>query len=416
MTYTFKLSRRLASLRSLAWVAAILLAAGCADDSTAPSATGEDLDPALATSDPVVRVDLIPAQVSCQAGAQVNLTAKPYRASGAFASGRRIIFRVRDTTRATVSVTGAQTATLRCRASGRTWALADIDRRHDSSSVAVGTGTSEPTPPTSPSPTPPPPTTSDLPLPFGLMHTPMDEYSSRWTGALYVADARYLSARLSRAEDVGMKLVVAMAATSQSKNADGTFSLARWKQQVDRYRSMSLSRYISNKTLYVHYLIDEPACVACWGGKPIPWSTVEEMARYSKSIWPSLPTAARVDPSKLAAATFRWTYLDAGWAQYNTRKGDLQDYLDRELAVAKQEGLGLVAGMNLLDGSGSNTAPMTPTQLKQFGTIIASNPSVCGLVGWRHDPAYLRQSGVMAAFDAIADVARRRRSASCVVS
>jgi hypothetical protein len=412
MTYTFKLSRRLARLR-LASVA-VLLAAGCADQSTAPSDTDQlPPDLAAATTDPVVRVNLSPAQVSCVTGAQVNLTATPYRSTGEVAAGRRIIFRVRDTTRATVSVTGAQTATLRCRASGRTWALADIDRRHDSSSVAVGTGSTEP--PTEPSPTPPPPTTSGA-LPFGLMHTPMDEYGSRWTGALYVADPRYLAARLDRAAGVQMKLIVALASTARSKNADGTFSLAKWKQQVDQYRSKSLGGYISDKTLYVHYLIDEPACVSCWGGRAISWSTVEEMARYSKSIWPSLPTAARVAPTVLAGASFRWTYLDAGWAQYNTRKGPLRDYLIKEVAAAKQEGLGLVAGMNLLDGSGTNTAPLTASQLKEYGTILAAEPAVCGLVAWRHDAAYLTQSGVKAAFDAIGVVARSRKPASCVAS
>ena len=51
------------------------------------------------------------------------------------------------------------------------------------------------------------------------------------------------------------------------------------------------------------------------------------MARYSKSIWPGLATVARVAPSDLAKATFQWSYLDAGWAQYNTKMGDIRTYL-----------------------------------------------------------------------------------------
>jgi hypothetical protein len=270
-------------------------------------------------------------------------------------------------------------------------------------------------PPSQPSPTPPPPPAAD-PLPFGLSHAPIEEYSTRWTGALYAAEPASLVSRLERAESAGMKIVVMLAGAAQSRNSDGTFSLSRWKAQVDRYRSLKLGPHISSKTLYLHQLAEQPACASCWGGKAISWATIEEMARYSKSIWPTLPTTVRVAPSILAQASFRWTHLDAGWAQYNTRKGDLKAFLATEGARARQEGLGLVAGFNVLDGAGLNTAPMTPTQVREFGTILAKEPSVCALVGWKHDPAYLSQPGMREAFDAVAARAKRRSPAPCVVN
>jgi hypothetical protein len=138
------------------------------------------------------------------------------------------------------------------------------------------------------------------------------------------------------------------------------------------------------------------------------------MARYSKSIWPSLPTVARVSPTALASAGFRWTYLDAGWAQYTTRQGDLRTYVSNEAAKAKLEGLGLVVGLNLLEGASSGA--MTASQIKQFGTILAQEPSACALVGWSYDAGYLGQSGIREALDSVATVARRRNAASCVVS
>jgi hypothetical protein len=270
-----------------------------------------------------------------------------------------------------------------------------------------------PAPAPSPSPSPAPVTGS---LPFGLVNTPMEEYSTEFTGTVYVADPTYIMNRLSRAQSSQMRMIVRLVGTAQSKNTDGTFSLTKWKAQMDRYRNLGLGTYISGRTLYLHDLVDAPSCASCWGGKAIPWETVEEMARYSKSIWPSLPTVAWVTPSRLAAATFRWTYLDAGWIQYNTSLGDLRTYLSAELNEASQEGLGLVAGLNLKHAGGLDTAPMTASQIKAFGTILASSSSVCALTAYRHDPTYLSQTGIRQALDSVSTVAKHRTAGSCVVS
>ncbi len=61
----------------------------------------------------------------------------------------------------------------------------------------------------------------------------------------------------------------------------------------------------------------------------------------------------------LAEATFRWTYLDAAWVQYNTRQGDLRIYLTAQIDKAKSEGLGLVAGLNVMHGAGLDSPSMT---------------------------------------------------------
>jgi hypothetical protein len=244
----------------------------------------------------------------------------------------------------------------------------------------------------------------------------MADYSSRWTGALYQASPADLVNQLDRAATAKMRVVVMLSSRAQSRNSDGTFSLTKWKAQVDRFRSLPLGQYVSSKTLYLHDLVDLPNCSACWGGKTIPWETVEEMARYSKSIWPALPTTARVAPSKLAEATFHWTYLDAGWAEYTTNLGDLKTYLAGEANQARLEGLGLVAGLNVLDGAGYATAPMTASQLKAFGTILAGSASVCAVVGRSYDATYLSQSGIRDALDAVTAVAKSRSPASCVVN
>ena len=291
-------------------------------------------------------------------------------------------------------------------------------------SVSCKDGSTTEPPPDQPPPPqdPPPPPTEEPPpsstggLPFGLALAPVTTYGGGWSSSVYKATPSDLTTRLGQAAGKNVRLIVMLAGMSRVKNADGTFSLAKWKAEVDRYRSLSLSTSIGNGTFYLHYLVDQPGCVSCWGGKAISWATLEEMAKYSKSIWPRLATVARVAPSDLAGATFRWSYLDAGWAQYNTRMGDINTYLAREVTQAKNEGLGLVAGLNVSDASGVNTAPMTATQIKAFGTALASHPYVCALAGWRYDATYLAQTGIKAAFDAVATVAKNRTAGSCMQS
>jgi hypothetical protein len=283
-------------------------------------------------------------------------------------------------------------------------------------------GTTEP-PPTEEPPPPPPPTEEPPPppppaptsaLPFGLAYAPASEDAGNWNSSVFKATPSSLVYRLNTAATSQIKLVVMLASMPQVKNSDGTFNLSKWKTEVDKFRGLAVGTYIANGTYYLHYLVDQPNCASCWGGTAIPWATVEEMARYSKSIWPGLATVARVAPSDLAKATFQWTYLDAGWFQYDTRMGDIRTYLANQVAQAKNEGLGLVAGLYVKHAAGMGTAPMTASQIKSLGTVIASDPYVCAATGWKYDATYLAQTGIRAAFDSVASVARTRTAGSCV--
>jgi hypothetical protein len=272
---------------------------------------------------------------------------------------------------------------------------------------------------TPPPPPPPPPPSEPTPtvgaLPFGVAYQPASEYSSWLNGTVHQADPGTLVQRLQQAGVAGVAMTALLAPATETRNADGTFSLTKWKAQVDRYRTLGLGTYIQGRTFYLHYLVDRPRCAECWGGRAIPWETIEEMARYSKAIWPALPTAVRVPPTSLARANFRWTALDAGWAQYTTPRGDVRTWLAAEAAAAKNEGLGLVAGLNLLDAAGPGTTPMTASQIRQFGAVLAEHPAVCGFLSWSYNAGYLGQSGIRDALDDVAVLAKSRSPGACVV-
>ena len=277
----------------------------------------------------------------------------------------------------------------------------------------AGDGAAEPPP--SPPPPPSEPSPSLGALPFGVAWQPAGEYSSWLNGAVHQADPGTLTQRLQQAGVAGVAMAAQLAPTAATRNSDGTFSLTKWKAQVDRYRSLALGSHIQGRTLYLHYLVDSPRCERCWGGKAISYETIEEMARYSKSIWPALPTAVRVPPTILAKASFRWTALDAGWAQYSPLRGSARTWLATQAAAARNEGLGLVAGLNLLDASGPGSAPMTAAQVREFGTVLVQHPSVCAMLNWSYDASYLGQSGIRDALTDVGAIAKNRSPGACVV-
>jgi hypothetical protein len=209
------------------------------------------------------------------------------------------------------------------------------------------------------------------------------------------------------------------------KNADGTFSFTKWKSLVDRFRKVNLGPYISDGTLLGHFLIDEPHRAAKWGGKPIPQATVEAMAAYSKQIWPTLPTLVRVVPSWLASAPVSYTALDAGWLQYGYGKGDPANLVASEISVAKQKGLGLVIGLNILDGGNGSSGvrgwssgkwAMTATEIRNYGSALLSQSYACGFFNWTYQyfgPTYYGRSDIKSAMADLSNKARAHARTSC---
>jgi hypothetical protein len=205
-------------------------------------------------------------------------------------------------------------------------------------------------------------------------------------------------------------------------NSDGSVNLSKWKALVGRFKDMNLQSYITDGTLLAHYMIDEPHDASNWGGEPVPYSTLEAMAQYSKQLWPGLTTVVRSYPDWLAKASFQWKYLDAAWSQYTASRGDVDTWMRSQTAFAKQEGLGLIVGLNWRDGGTSASGirgtrsgawSMSASQIKAFGSVLASNPYACAVLSWNYNPTYLDRSDIKAAVAQVAEVARNRAWQSC---
>jgi hypothetical protein len=251
-------------------------------------------------------------------------------------------------------------------------------------------------------------------IPFGAFALPLNLYGSTFTGGhVNPSPPESLLSRLAAVRSAGARVDLTFVGSPVAYiNDDGTFNFSKWKARVDRYRAIDFSSYISDGTIIGHYLIDEPQCSTCWGGQAIPQDTVEAMAQYSKQYWPSLTTIARTAPTWLAGYSGQYVYLDAGWAQYTLRQGDINTYLADNVAAAQSEGLGLIVGLNLLQG-GADLTSLTATQLKTFGLVLLGSSYPCAFISWQYDAAYFARADIKSTMEFLSKKAKHHAASSC---
>lgn len=208
---------------------------------------------------------------------------------------------------------------------------------------------------------------------------------------------------------------------SYVKNSNGTFSLTKWKGLVDRYKRSGLDPYIADGTIVGHFLIDEPHRAARWGGQAISAATLEAMAAYSKQLWPGMITLVGEEPTWLSGpTTFR--ALDAGWAQYTSGKGDAAAWVAKETAAARNKGLGLAVGINVLDGGNGSSGirgltggkwAMGAAEIRKYGSALLDQSYACAFFNWMYDGSYYGRSDIKSAMADLSPRASSHQRTSC---
>ena len=250
-------------------------------------------------------------------------------------------------------------------------------------------------------------------IPLGTFNLPNTAFGDRYNGAHRNILPADLLASLSAIQSRGGRVVLVLAGGPNNyKDADGHFSFDLWRSRVDRFRSVDFSSFVADGTVFGHYLLDEPNDPANWNGEPIPGDTLEAMARHSKQIWPELATIVRVEPAYLGKFGIDYQYLDAAWAQYVFRKGDVRDFTSRNVADAQSLGLGLVVGLNIL-GGGPGGVAMTAAEVRDWGSVLLSSSYPCAFISWKYDATYLGSAEVGEAMDALRSQAQGRASKTC---
>ena len=250
-------------------------------------------------------------------------------------------------------------------------------------------------------------------IPFGTFAQPTEAFGSVLNGAKMNISPDLMLRTLAEIKARGGRVILAMGGDQKYfRDAQGHFSLSLWKERINRYKGLNLSSYVADGTVIGHYLIDEPNDPANWNGEPIPGSMVDEMAKYSKSIWPGMNTIVRASPTYMDNFTTTYKYLDAAWAQYTERFGDPRAFLAANVASAKSKGLALVVGLNISLGSLKGTE-LSPQQLETWGSALLSDSYPCAFISWQYRDSYMSRPEIRTAMSNLAQKARSHAARAC---
>jgi hypothetical protein len=213
--------------------------------------------------------------------------------------------------------------------------------------------------------------------------------------------------------------------------------MAKWKAVMSTYNKSSLktavAAAVTDGTLIGDMLIDEPETKQ-WG-TVINKATIDQMAVYVKSIFPTLPVGVNHGSTGYKwRPTERYTKVDYAVYQYVywITKGNIATWRDGALAQAKLDGVTPAFSLNILNGGvqdkgdgyydcigagmgGKGTryplCSMTPDQVRTWGKTLA--PLGCAMLLWRFDKAYVTKSTNLSALTEVATLAASKPRRSC---
>jgi hypothetical protein len=303
----------------------------------------------------------------------------------------------------------------------------------DSTAPPPPADSTPPPPPPTDTTAPPPPPPADPPvhsgIPFGpYINTkgtssasliPPSGLSSEFTGLVADAHPPTLMAKLEEARRTNGRVLLSFAGAPAQVTDENGFSIKLWKQSVDRFRRFDLASYIADGTLVGNFIMDEPNDPTNWNGRVVALAEIDEMARYSKEIWPDLPTIIRAWPDHLKQYEFK--YLDAAWAQYHIRFGSVDDFIASNIRDAKASGLALVMGLNVLGGGGNegllgyhnDRRAMTASMVRTWGSAILAEPYACAFFMFRFNPDYFQRPDIKEAMTELSQKAQSHPERPC---
>jgi hypothetical protein len=265
------------------------------------------------------------------------------------------------------------------------------------------------------------------PTHVGLAFGPAQQAPGQWgpnvDATAYPAQPESLLIWLETARRMNLRLFISFSGSAEYLRNSHGFSLELWKRRVDRFRGMNLQPYIEEGTIAGHLLLDEADDKSNWNGHVVPVEYIDQMAQYSKQIWPTMPTIVRAFPAYLDDYPHPYQYLDAVRIQYHARFGDLDQFIESNVGLARQLGLVVVGGLNVLKGGGPTSGLPNPSddskfymnasQLRSWGKRFLSEPGLCGFLLWQYDPLYFSRQDIEAALKELKQQAATLPNRAC---
>jgi hypothetical protein len=280
-----------------------------------------------------------------------------------------------------------------------------------------------------------------LGLPNGPWNLPADSLCTLgYTGTTVNVNASTVLPILDRTRQCRAR-TFANVRRNRLKDASGTLSVQAARAELDTWPWAGLCSRVKDSTI-IAFLIGDDVSNAEWGPAPLPvrlaqWDSIAGAIHVR---CPGAPIALRALPTVLEART-SWQWLTTGWAQYTgpVRHGTPEKFFGAQVASAGRQRLGLVAGVNLLNGgcgpvernrclpgipgtgaagTGTGDYQMSAEELVYYKTVAMTNPYVCASVDWSWGPNFdsnfhLRPE-IQSATKVVATIAATRPLASCI--
>jgi hypothetical protein len=272
-------------------------------------------------------------------------------------------------------------------------------------------------------------------IPFGT-YTAWSTYDRlkaaplRFTSSFAAIDAGGLVKRVSAARAQNQRIFMGMTMGHSQYMTRGRFDLAKWKRQMNTYNKplikAAVRAGVADGTILGNSLLDEPN-TRKWGGN-INKAVLDQMCRYVKGIFPTLPVGVGVVHWWRPNERYRsCDFIIDQWAWWHgpngggagSYTGNVTAWRQAALAMAKRDGIAIVFSLNLLDGGiqswrtkacpkgttgGKGTVSiacrMTAKQVRDWG--MALGPQGCAMLMWRHDQAFMSRADNVRAMKEVA--------------
>jgi hypothetical protein len=255
-----------------------------------------------------------------------------------------------------------------------------------------------------------------------------------FSGSVNYTDPRGIITQLSAARAKGQRLVLAMTGGGHGPyKTNGKFDFNKWKRRMDMFNrsdiKAAVAQGVRDGTIIMNNIMDEPN-VKSWGGV-MTKARLDEMARYVKRMFPSLPVGVAVIHSWRPQERFR--AVDAIITQYSWYMGNISAFKNDALKHAKANGTSVAFALNILNGGvqdrktrrcpagvtggkgtmGANhpACRMTATQVREWSKALGTGS--CAMIMWKYDAAFMSRSDNQKAFRDAAATLSSSSARSC---
>jgi hypothetical protein len=276
-------------------------------------------------------------------------------------------------------------------------------------------------------------------LPSGPSSLPPDSLCTLgYTGTSLPVVGSTVLGRLDRIRECQGR-TFAVIRRAKLKDSYGQLSVDATRAELDSWPWDGICARVADSTI-IGFLVGDDVKAEEWGPAPMAtrlaqWDSIGGLVR---DRCPSAAVVLRALPTQMTARS-NWQWVTTAWAQYTgpRRHGPPEQFFGAQVASAKRQHLGLVAGLNLLNGGCGATkfclpdVPGTPSagtkdklyqmsaaEFTYYKKAAISDPYVCASVDWAWSPNFRsdfhEKPEIRTAAKALSILASERPLASCV--